>query len=61
MMEYVLDELPSFVRKVISSGDKFSQKSSTYNNLVVMAATVVCNYNETAGFTRHGQDHNLSL
>ena len=54
MMGYVLDELPSFVRKVISSGNKFSQKSSTYNNLVAMAATVVCNYNETAGFTRHG-------
>ncbi len=54
MMEYVLDELPSFVRKVISSGNKFSQKSSTYNHLIAIAATVVCNYNETAGFTRHG-------
>jgi hypothetical protein len=54
MMEYVLDELPLFVRKVISSGNKLSQKSSTYNNLVAMAATVVCNYNETAGFTRRG-------
>ena len=54
MMEYVLDELPLFVRKVISSGNKFSQKSSTYNNLVAMAATVVCNYNETAGFSRRG-------
>jgi len=54
MMEYVLDESPLFVRKVFSSGNKFSQKSSTYNNLVVMAATVVCNYNETAGFTRRG-------
>ncbi len=43
MMRYVLDELPSFVRKVISSGNKFLQKSSTYNNLVAMAATVcVC-------------------
>jgi len=54
MMGYVLDELPSFVRKVISSGNKFSQKSSTHNNLVAMAATVVCNYNQTAGFTRRG-------
>jgi hypothetical protein len=54
MMGYVLDELPSFVRKVISSGNKFSQKSSLYNNLVAMAATVVCNYNETAGFSRRG-------
>ena len=54
MMGYVLDELPAFVRKVISSSTTFSQKSSTYNNLVAMAATVVCNYNETAGFSRRG-------
>ena len=47
MMGYVLDELPVFVRKVISTSNKFSQKSSMYNNLVAMAATVVCNYNET--------------
>ncbi len=54
-MNYVLDDkLPSFVRKVISSSGKFLQKSSTYNNLVAMVATVVCNYNETAGFSRRG-------
>jgi hypothetical protein len=35
--------LPLFVRKVISSSTTFSQ-SSMYNNLVAMAATVVCNY-----------------
>ncbi len=52
MMDNVLDELQSFVRNVISSNSaKFLQKSSTYNNLVAMAATVVCNYNETAGFS----------
>jgi hypothetical protein len=44
MMGYVLDELPLFVRTVISNGNKFLEKSSTYNNLVAMAATVVCNY-----------------
>ncbi len=54
MIDYVLDEFPSFVRKAISSSAKFSQKSSTYNNLVAMAATVVCNYNETAGLSRCG-------
>ncbi len=49
MMDNVLDELPSFVRKVICSNRaNFLQKSSTYNNLVAMAATAVCNYNETA-------------
>jgi hypothetical protein len=54
MMGYVLDELPSFVRNVISSGTTFLQKSSTYNNLGAMAATAVYNYNETAGFSRRG-------
>jgi len=54
MMGYVQDELPLFVRKVISNGNKFLEKPSTYNNLVAMAATVVRNYNETAGFSRHG-------
>ncbi len=52
MMGYVLDELLVFVRKVISNSNTFSQKSSTYNNLVAMAATVTCNYNETAGFVQ---------
>ena len=54
MMGYVLDKLPPFVRKAISSSNQFSQRSSTYNNLVAMAATVVCNYSETAGFSRRG-------
>jgi len=52
-MRYVLDKLPPFVRKAISSSNQFSQRSSTYNNIVAMAATVVCNYSETAGFSRH--------
>jgi hypothetical protein len=54
MMGYVLDKLPPFVRKAISLSNQFSQRSSTYNNLVAMAATVVCNYSETAGFSRRG-------
>ena len=54
MMEYVLDELPSFVRKIISFSNIFLQNSSVYNNFIAMAATVVCNYNETTGFSRRG-------
>jgi hypothetical protein len=54
MMEYVLDKLPPFVRNAISSSNQFSHRSSTYNNLVAMAATLVCNYSETAGFSRRG-------
>ena len=44
MMDHELDQLPNFLRLIISSHCGFSQKSSTYNNLVAMAATAVCNY-----------------
>jgi hypothetical protein len=54
MIGYVLDKLPPFVRKAISLSNQFSQRSSTYNNLVAMAATVVCNYSETVGFSGRG-------
>ncbi len=53
-MDHELDQLPNFLRLLISSCCGFSQKSSTYNNLVALAATVVCNYNNTNGYTRHG-------
>ncbi len=53
-MDHELDQLPNFLRLLISSYCGFSQKSSTYNNLVAMAATVVCNYNNTNGFTQRG-------
>ncbi len=53
-MDHELDQLPNFLRLFISSCCGFSQISSTYNNLVAMAATVVCNYNNTNGYTRHG-------
>ncbi len=43
------------MRQVITLSPEFSKKSSTYNNLVAMAATVVCNYNQTHGFSWHGQ------
>ncbi len=56
MMDHDLDELSQFLRKVITSSPEFSKKSSTYNNLVAMAATVVCNYNQAHGFSRRGQD-----
>ncbi len=45
MMDHDLDELPQFLRQVIILSPEFLKKSSTYNNLVPMAATVVCNYN----------------
>ncbi len=54
IMDHELDQLPNFLRLLISSCCSFSQKSSTYNNLVAMAATVVCNYNNTNGYTRRG-------
>ena len=39
---------------ILSSNCGFSQKSSTYNNLVAMAATAVCNYSNTSGSTKRG-------
>ncbi len=53
-MDHELDQLPNFLRLLIFSCCGFSQKSSTYNNLVAMAATVVCNYNNANGYTRRG-------
>ncbi len=51
MMDHDLDKLPQF----IPLSPEFLKKSSTYNNLVAMAATVVCNYDQTHGFLRHGE------
>ncbi len=55
MMDHDLDKLPQFLRQVITLSLEFLKKSSTYNNLVAMAATVVCNYIQTHGFSRCGQ------
>ncbi len=55
MMDLDLDKLPQFLRQVITLSPEFLKKSSTYNNLVAMAATMVCNYNQTHGFSRQGQ------
>jgi hypothetical protein len=54
-MDHDFDKLLQFLRQVITLSPNFLKKSSTYNNLVAMAATMVCNYNETHGFSRHGQ------
>jgi hypothetical protein len=55
MMNHGLEELPQFLRQAITSSPDFLQKSSTYNNLVTMAATVAGNYNDTNGFSQCGQ------
>jgi hypothetical protein len=55
MIDHDLDKLPQFLRQVITSSPEFLKKSSTYNNLVTMAATVVCNYDQTHGFSWCGQ------
>jgi hypothetical protein len=55
MMDHDLDKLLQFLRQVITSSPEFLKKSSTYNNLVTMAATMVYNNNQTHGFSRHGQ------
>jgi hypothetical protein len=55
MMDHELDKLPQLLRQVITSSPELLKKSSTYNNLVAMTATVVCSYNQTRGFSWHGQ------
>ncbi len=53
MMRHVLDEFPIFTRKAIYSPE-FSQECTTFNNLLSMAATNVCNHCDTLGFTNRG-------
>jgi hypothetical protein len=55
IMDHDLDKLPKLLRQIITSNPEFLKKSSTYNNLVAMAATMVCNYNQTHGFPQRGQ------
>jgi hypothetical protein len=55
MMDHDLDKLLQFLRQVITLSLEFVKKSSTHNNVVAMAATVVCNYNQTHGFSWRGQ------
>jgi hypothetical protein len=47
MMDHELDNLLQFLRQVITLSLEFLKKSSTYNNLVAMAATVVCTFKQT--------------
>ena len=56
MMDHELNWLPKYLILLICSYSDFSQKASTYNILVAMAVTAVCNYTNTNGFTRrvHG-------
>jgi hypothetical protein len=61
MVDHGLDKLPQFVRKVISLSTIFLQKSSAYNNLVAMAAMVVCNYIGPLDFHGVVKVHNLIL
>ncbi len=49
-----LREFPSFMRQALSSSPEFCNHSSTYNNLVAMGATKVCNYSERLGFENRG-------
>ncbi len=54
MTNLELREFPLFMRQAISSSPEFCKHSSTYNNLVAMGATKVCNYSERLGFENIG-------
>ncbi len=45
-----LRDFPLFMQRAMSSSPEFCHQSSTYNNLVAMGATKVCNYTERSGF-----------
>jgi hypothetical protein len=45
---------PLFMRQAMSLSPEFCHHSSTYNNLVALGATKVCNYSERPGFKNRG-------
>jgi hypothetical protein len=49
-----LSEFPLFMQQAMSLSPEFCHHSSTYNNLVAMGATKVCNYSERPGFKNRG-------
>ncbi len=49
-----LREFPLFMGQAVSSSPEFCHHSSTYNNLVAMGATKMCNYSERPGFKIEG-------
>jgi hypothetical protein len=54
LVNYELDEMPDYLLQCIESSRTFPQDSSTYNNILAMAATKVCNYSSTPGWTSRG-------
>jgi hypothetical protein len=54
LAELELREFPKFMRRAVSSSPEFCPQSSTYNNLVAMGATKVCNYTERSGYKNRG-------
>ena len=51
MMDHELNQLPNFFETAHIFILRLFTLSSTYNNLVAMGATAVCNLNNTNGFT----------
>ncbi len=49
-----LREFPLFMQQAVSSSPECCNHSSTYNNLVALGATKVCNYSERPGFENRG-------
>ena len=51
LVNFELDEMPDYLMNCIAKSSTFAQDSSTYNNILAMAATKVCNYLSTPGWT----------
>jgi hypothetical protein len=54
LVNYELDKMPDYLLQCINSSSTFPQDSSTYNNILAMGATKVCNYSTSPGWTSRG-------
>jgi hypothetical protein len=57
LVNHELEEMPDYLMNCIVKSNTFPQDSSTYNNILAMAATKVCNYLSTPGWTSRGPGH----
>jgi hypothetical protein len=54
LVNFELDDIPLYLLQCIETNSAFSKDCSIYNNLLAMAATKVCNYSATSGWTQRG-------
>ena len=58
-VSYELDEMPDYLLECIMSSSTFLQNSSTYNNILAIVGTKMCNYSIRQGRTPQGPDRRV--